>query len=170
MANHRDGTGSSAYPSAHNGKRSVFKGAWNTFKTVINTDTAAKPATPILDGSYVEVFDDMEVAVVDSNLDRNKERVKQKPVTNLQKKIYDLDFLLELGKKATKAPHPLKFSSDAIKRTYLSIFPHLSKALSSTAYYFYYVMTVTQSRCSIFQRDRRRSRSSHRVALYPQGD
>lgn len=120
MAGNRKDSVDSASSTAPNARRRVFPGAWKAFKAKFNYQTAVTPATSSLDGLYVEVFDDMETIVVDSKMDGDKDRVEHKPVTNLEKKVYDLNFLLELGKKATKAPHPLRFSSDAIKRTYLS--------------------------------------------------
>lgn len=131
MASNRRDSVDSTSPTSPKVGRGRFQGAWNAFKAVFNTHTAATPATQILDGIYVEVFDDMETAVVNSKMAGNKEHVEQKPMTNLEKKVYDLSFLLELGKKEAKAPHPLRFSSAAIKGAYLSSshISYLSKAL-----------------------------------------
>lgn len=117
-SNWRDSV-SSASPTSPQVERGRFQGAWNAFRARFSTNAVDNPATQTLDGIYVEVFDDMETAEVNSKMVGDRERVKQKPVTNLEKKIYDLNYLLELGKKETKAPHPLRFSIDAIKRTYL---------------------------------------------------
>jgi hypothetical protein len=81
MASNSEDSVNSASPTSPKVGRGLFQGAWNAFKAVFNAH-ADTPATQILDGIYVEVFDDMETAEVNSKMAGNKEHVEQKPVTN----------------------------------------------------------------------------------------
>lgn len=160
MVSNSEDSVNSASPTSPKVGRGLFQGAWNAFKAVFNAHADDTPATQILDGIYVEVFDDMETKEVNSKMAGNKEHVEQKLVTNLEKKVYDLNFLLELGKKASKAPHPLRFSSDAIKRTYLSLFHISLKLCLSTGIISQTSVRFTRSRCFILQHRCCHSRSS----------
>lgn len=144
-SNHRSSVNSTSSSSPEVG-RGLFQAAWKAFKASFSTQTA-NPATQALDGIYVEVFDDMETAVVDSKMEGNKEHVEQKTVAKMEKKIYNLNFLLELGKKEPKAPLPLNFSNDAIKRTYLPSSHTSLKLYPSTRRISRISVTFTRSRC-----------------------